>query len=283
MSALPEKTTNAPAGTAAMPATAAALLEVKGLGKRFAATTRGEAPWIVRDLTFSIAEGEFVTMLGPSGAGKSTILNMIAQVEAPTEGRILLRGRTVYGDGSRSLRPGLDRQVGYVTQDDNLLPWRTLEENVLFGLELQGRLDGEARRAAAELMQSVGLAGYERYYPHELSGGMRKRAALIRTLVYDPPIILMDEPFGALDAETRSQLQADLQALWALRRKTILFVTHDIAEAIALGDRVMVLKRAPAQVVAEHAVGLPRPRVVDDILTDPGFVGLHGAIRSQVR
>ncbi len=260
------------------------LLEVQGLGKRFPpTTTRAEAPWIVRDLTFSIAQGEFVTMLGPSGAGKSTILNMIAQVEAPTEGRIVMHGRTVYGEGARALRPGLDRQVGYVTQDDNLLPWRTLEDNVLFGLELQGRLDAQARQAAAELMGSVGLAGYERYYPHELSGGMRKRAALIRTLVYDPPIILMDEPFGALDAETRAQLQADLQALWALRRKTILFVTHDIAEAIALGDRVLVLKRAPAQVIAEHPVGLPRPRVVDDILTDPAFVALHGGIRAQVR
>ena len=267
---------------AAGPATS--LLEVQALGKRFApTTTRGEAPWIVRNLSFSIADGEFVTMLGPSGAGKSTILNMIAQVDAPTEGRILMHGRTVFGDASHSLRPGLDRQVGYVTQDDNLLPWRTLEDNVLFGLELQGRVDAAARRAAAELMASVGLAGYERYYPHELSGGMRKRAALIRTLVYDPPVILMDEPFGALDAETRSQLQADLQALWALRRKTILFVTHDIAEAIALGDRVLVLKRAPAQVIAEHAVSLPRPRVVDDILTDPGFAALHGAIRTQVR
>ena len=260
------------------------LLEVQSLGKRFPATAaRSDPPWIVRNLSFSIGEGEFVTMLGPSGAGKSTILNMLAQVEAPTEGRILLRDRPVFGDGQRQMRPGLDRQVGYVTQDDNLLPWRTLQDNVLFGLELQGRLDAAGRRAAAALMEAVGLAGFEGYYPHELSGGMRKRAALIRTLVYDPPIILMDEPFGAVDAQTRAQLQADLQNLWALERKTILFVTHDIAEAIALGDRVIVLERAPARVSVEHAVDLPRPRVVDDLLTEPPFAKLHGVIRAQVR
>jgi NitT/TauT family transport system ATP-binding protein len=260
-----------------------ALLEVEALGKRFPPTAgRADAPWIVRNLSFHVEEGEFVSMLGPSGAGKSTILNMIAQIERPSEGRIRLRGKSVFEEGQQ-LRPGLDRQIGYVTQDDNLLPWRTLRENVLFGLELQGRLDAAAGAAAADLMQAVGLGGFEGYFPHELSGGMRKRAALIRTLVYDPPIILMDEPFGAVDAETRSQLQADLQRLWSLKRKTILFVTHDIAEAIALGDRVIVLKRAPAEVVDEYRVELPRPRVVDDLLIEPGFVGLHRAIRAQVR
>ena len=261
-----------------------ALLEVQGLGKRFPGTDAQSAPWVVRELSFALREGEFVTLLGPSGAGKSTILNMIAQVDAPSEGRIRLAGETVFDAAAPTpLRPGLDRKIGYVTQDDNLLPWRTLEENVLFGLEIEGRIDGVGRTHAREMMQAVGLAAYAGHYPHQLSGGMRKRAALIRTLVYDPPIILMDEPFGALDAQTRQQLQSDLQSLWALKRKTIVFVTHDIAEAIALGDRVLILERAPARLMAEHAVELPRPRVVDELLIQPDFVRLYDAIRAQVR
>ncbi|MEO8856569.1 MAG: ABC transporter ATP-binding protein, partial [Burkholderiaceae bacterium] len=233
------------------------LLEVHDLGKRFASAQRlGEAPWIIRNLSFGLNEGEFVTLLGPSGAGKSTILNMIGQVEAPSEGRISLRGETVFDMARPSLRPGLGRQIGYVTQDDNLLPWRTLLDNVLFGLELQGPIAASDRDRAREMMEMVGLAGFEHYHPHEMSGGMRKRAALIRTLVYEPPIILMDEPFGALDAETRAQLQSDLQRLWERNHQTILFVTHDIAEAIALGDRVLILKRAPSSLIGEHRVDL---------------------------
>ncbi len=259
-------------------------LEVTALDKRFAAREPGgEAPWVIRNLSFTVEEGEFVTIVGPSGAGKSTILSMIAQVEPASGGRIVLDGQVVFDAARPVLRPGLEGRIGYVTQDDNLLPWRTLLDNVLFPLEVQGRLDAAARARAQELLQAVGLVGYERYYPHELSGGMRKRAALVRTLVYDPPVILMDEPFGALDAETRAQLQADLQRLWAMRRKTILFVTHEIAEAIALGNRVLVLKRAPADVIADHRVDLPRPRVVDDALTQPGFVALYDAIRKVIR
>lgn len=260
------------------------LLEVIGLDKRFTARQgQGEAPWVIRNLSFSVGEGEFVTMVGPSGAGKSTVLSMLAQVEPASGGCIKLRGQVVLDTQSPVLRPGLDCQVGYVTQDDNLLPWRTLLDNVLFPLQMQHRLDNAARTRAQELLEAVGLKGYERYFPHELSGGMRKRAALVRTLVYDPPIILMDEPFGALDAETRAQLQADLQHLWALRRKTILFVTHEIAEAIALGDRILVLKRAPATILADLPVDLPRPRVVDDVLTSPGFTGLYETIRGMIR
>ena len=144
----------------------------------------------------------------------------------------------------RALKPGIERRIGYVTQDDNLLPWRSTLDNVLFSLEVQGKLDDASRARAEKLIQAVGLAGFEKYYPHELSGGMRKRTALIRTLVYDPPIILMDEPFAAVDAQTRTQLQADLLRLWDLGRKTIVFVTHDITEAIALGDRALVLSQA---------------------------------------
>jgi NitT/TauT family transport system ATP-binding protein len=260
------------------------MLEAISIGKQFAARDgQADAPWVVRDLNFHIAEGELVTIVGPSGAGKSTILSMLAQVEPPTEGRFTLRGQVVLDAAHPVLRPGLDCQIGYVTQDDNLLPWRNLRDNILFPLEIQGRLDDAGRQKAQELMKTVGLEGYESYYPHQLSGGMRKRAALIRTLVYDPPIILMDEPFGALDAETRALLQADLQRLCAVKRKTILFVTHEIAEAVALGDRVLVLDRAPAHVAADHVVNLPRPRVIDELLVNPAFVTLYDAIRRQIR
>ena len=170
-----------------------------------------------------------------------------------------------------------------MTQDDNLLPWRTTIDNVLFPLEVQGRLTEETRAQAQMLIGAVGLAGFERYYPHELSGGMRKRAALIRTLLYDPPVILMDEPFGAVDAQTRTQLQADLLTLWNLGRKTIIFVTHDITEAIALGDRALVLTRAPARIAAEHPIPIPRPRNVKDIFALEGFAALYEKIRAQVQ
>ena len=168
-----------------------------------------------------------------------------------------------------------------MTQDDNLLPWRTTIDNVLFPLEVQGALDDAARARAQELIGAVGLTGFERYYPHELSGGMRKRAALIRTLVYDPPMILMDEPFAAVDAQTRTQLQQELLRLWSLKRKTIVFVTHDITEAIALGDRALVLTQRPARVAAEHPIPIPRPRNVKDIFTPPGFAAIYERIRAM--
>src|SRR5690606_10329017 len=183
----------------------------------------------------------------------------------------------------RALKPGLACQIGYVTQEDNLLPWRTTLENVLFPLNVQGRLDAAGRKRAQDLIDAVGLSGFEKHYPHELSGGMRKRASLIRTLVYDPPVILMDEPFGALDAQTRAQLQTDLLRLWNLGRKTIVFVTHDITEAIALGDRTLVLSRAPAKVIGDHRIDIPRPRDIAGILTEPKFIELYQRIRAQVQ
>ena len=148
---------------------------------------------------------------------------------------------------------------------------------------MQGRLNDETRAHAEMLIRAVGLAGFERYYPHELSGGMRKRTSLIRTLVYDPPMILMDEPFAAVDAQTRTQLQADLLTLWELGRKTIIFVTHDITEAIALGDRALVLTQRPAHIAAEHAIPIPRPRRIKDIFTMPGFAGIYERIRADVQ
>jgi NitT/TauT family transport system ATP-binding protein len=261
-----------------------ALLEIRGLGKRFAQRAgREPSPWVIQDLSFSVREGEFLTIVGPSGAGKSTLLNIIAQTDTASAGEIVFDGAIVTTRDPRGLRPGFDRRIGYVTQDDNLLPWRSTLDNVLFALEVQGRLDEATRAQAQTLIGAVGLAGFERYYPHELSGGMRKRTALVRTLVYDPPVILMDEPFAAVDAQTRTQLQADLLNLWSLKRKTIIFVTHDIIEAIALGDRALVLSRQPTRIAAEHMIPIPRPRNVKDIFALPGFAATYEKIRAQVQ
>jgi NitT/TauT family transport system ATP-binding protein len=263
---------------------AATLLEVRKLGKRFAQRQgREPSPWVIQDLSFSVRDGEFLTIVGPSGAGKSTLLNIIAQIDTATAGEIVFNGASVTTRDPRALNPGFDRRIGYVTQDDNLLPWRSTLDNVLFALEVQGRLNAENRARAEMLIRAVGLAGFERYYPHELSGGMRKRTALIRTLVYDPPVILMDEPFAAVDAQTRTQLQADLLKLWDLGRKTIIFVTHDITEAIALGDRALVLSRPPTRIAAEHAIPIPRPRNVKDIFALEGFAQTYEKIRADVQ
>ena len=261
-----------------------AMLEIKALGKRFPARAgRAPPPWIIQDMSFSVADGELLTIIGPSGAGKSTLLNIIAQIDVASAGEIVFDGARIASPEQKALRPGLDRRVGYVTQDDNLLPWRTTIDNVLFPLEVRGAVNDAARARAQELIGAVGLTGFERYYPHELSGGMRKRAALIRTLVYDPPMILMDEPFAAVDAQTRTQLQEDLLRLWNLKRKTIIFVTHDITEAICLGDRALVLSRHPARILAEHPIPIPRPRNVKDLFTLRGFPAIYERLRKDVQ
>ena len=235
-----------------------ALLEIHDLAKRFPArNAHDEPPWVIQGLSFVVHEGEFLTIIGPSGAGKTTLLNMIAQIDSANGGEILFQSERAPVADPKALNPGLSCRIGYVTQEDNLLPWRTT--------------------------RAAGLAGFENHFPHELSGGMRKRAALIRTLVYDPPVILMDEPFGALDAQTRAQLQEDLLKLWNLGRKTIVFVTHDIAEAIALADRTLVLTRAPAHIAGEHAITIPRPRDIRGIMTHPDFAALYQRIRAQVQ
>ncbi|MGE0800329.1 MAG: ABC transporter ATP-binding protein [Lautropia sp.] len=260
-----------------------ASLEVSGLGRHFPVRDDPGSPrWVIRDLSFRVQAGEFVTIIGPSGSGKSTLLNLLSQIDLPSAGEIRIGGVVASSNASTQLNPGLDLRIGYVTQDDNLLPWRSLLDNVLFPLKVQGRLDAAARARARDLMAAVGLTGFERHYPHELSGGMRKRASLIRTLIYDPPIILMDEPFGAVDAQTRLQLQQDLLTLWELKKKTIVFVTHDITEAVGLADRVLVLSTSPASIRAEHAVPLARPRDMRGVIAQPAFAPLFESIRSQV-
>ncbi len=260
------------------------ILEVRGLAKRFPPRSgQASSPWILADLSFCVAEQEFLTIVGPSGAGKSTLLNILAQVDDATEGRILFRGEAIRTANGTQLKPGWNCQIGYVTQDDNLLPWRTMIENVMLPLRLQGRLDVGAKDRVAELLRATNLIGFEGYYPHELSGGMRKRASLIRTLAYDPPIILMDEPFSAVDAQTRAHLQQDLLRLWNLGRKTIIFVTHDISEAIALGDRLLVLSKSPAKVIAEHPISIRRPRDLGNIYKLEGFGDIFECVRRALQ
>lgn len=258
------------------------LLDVCNLGKRFHGNGKDGDRWVVEGMSFALYEGEFVTLIGPSGSGKSTLLNMIAQIDTPSKGEIRFRGEVV-NDASRSRpSPGCDGRIGYVMQDDNLLPWRSLRANVEYPLAVQGRLKAEAKQRVDALIETVGLSGFENFYPHQLSGGMRKRASIIRTLAYDPPVILMDEPFGALDAESRLHIQSDLIRLWQSGEKTILFVTHDINEAIALGDRTITLTKSPACVRGEHVIDIPRPRSLDSIVTAPQFPGLFSRIRAQV-
>lgn len=258
------------------------LLELRGLGLAYGDEGSANRRWVLRDLDLVVREGEFVTLMGSSGAGKSTLLNVIAQTLHPSAGQIVFRGTPV-GGADMAPNPGSNRQIGYVTQDDNLLPWRTVWDNVMFPLTLNGR-PGEADIAhGRRLLEQVGLSAWADRYPHELSGGMRKRASLARTLAYSPPVVLMDEPFGALDAETRAQLQADLLALWAAERKTILFVTHDINEAIALGDRIVVLSGSPGRVVLERSVDIARPRDPELIFKAPGFAAHYDAVRACLR
>lgn len=258
------------------------LLQLRQLGISYGGSGAMERRWILRDLDLSVREGEFVTVMGSSGAGKSTLLNLVAQTLQPSAGQIAFRGKVV-GGADMPPNPGSSRQIGYVTQDDNLLPWRTVWDNVMFPLTLAGKPSASDLARVGRLIEQVGLSQWTKHYPHQLSGGMRKRASLARTLAYNPPVVLMDEPFGALDAETRAQLQSDLLDLWSSERKTILFVTHDINEAIALGDRIVVLSGSPGQVVLERRIDIDRPRDPELIFKAPTFAGHYDAIRSCLR
>ena len=224
-------------------------IELRGVRKTFN-DEGGIVPALDR-VSFSVHSGEFVTLIGPSGSGKSTIFNILTGLVRPDEGEVLMGGQSVIG------QTGL---VGYMPQRDLLLPWRTVLDNVIIGPELRGASPAEARRRARELMPLFGLEGFENAWPATLSGGMRQRAALLRTFLCDRAVILLDEPFGALDALTRRDLQRWLLGVWAQFRQTILFITHDVEEAVFLADRVIVLSARPARVVLELPVTLPRPR-----------------------
>ncbi len=239
------------------------VVEAEGVFKVFVARGAGQRAFLaLRELSLTIEPGRFVSLVGPSGCGKSTLLNLIAGLVRPTEGVLRYKGRAV---------SGINTNVGYITQDDNLLPWRTLQENVELALEFRGAPPGRRRELSARYIQMVGLGGFEHHYPHELSGGMRKRTALIRTLIYDPDVILMDEPFGPLDAQTRVILQDELLKLWDGSGKTVVFVTHDLVEAIALSDEIALFSRAPGTIKRVYRVPLPRPRDVFRVHADPAF------------
>jgi NitT/TauT family transport system ATP-binding protein len=227
------------------------LIELRALHKTF---DRGTGPVeAVRDINLTVEPGSIVSLVGPSGCGKSTLLHMIAGLYEPSSGEVIYAGRPV---------ESVNTAVGYMTQKDTLFPWKTVQDNVALPSQLAGQPRADRRRDAVEILGRVGLDGFEARYPSELSGGMRKRVALARMLLYQPETFLLDEPFGALDAQLKLAMHELLLRLWTEDRQTILLVTHDLVEAITLSDRVIVLTRRPSRIILDQKVGLPRPRDV---------------------
>ena len=230
----------------------------------------GERYTAVKDTTVTVAAGEFVSVVGPTGCGKSTLLNVAAGLLQPSSGRVVVLGEAL---------AGINRHAGYMFQAESLMPWRSALDNVIAGLQFAGLDRTEAERRARNWLDRVGLTGFEARYPHELSGGMRKRVALAQMLILDPQLLLMDEPFSALDVQTRQLMENELLELWSANRKSVLFITHDLEEAIALSDRVIVLSAGPAtRPIGEFTIDLPRPRDVNEIRLTSRFVELHSKI-----
>jgi NitT/TauT family transport system ATP-binding protein len=229
----------------------------------------------VSDTSFEVQQGEFVCVVGPTGCGKSTLLNVAAGLLSPSSGQVKVMGQALQGINARA---------GYMFQSEALMPWRTALDNVKLGLGYRQVPDDQATAMATDWLARVGLAGFEDRYPHQLSGGMRKRVALAQTLVLDPDIILMDEPFSALDIQTRQLMENEVLDLWAAKRKAVLFITHDLDEAIAMSDRVVVLSAGPAtHPIGDFVIDLPRPRDVAEVRSDPRFVQLHSQIWDVLR
>jgi NitT/TauT family transport system ATP-binding protein len=229
----------------------------------------------VADTTLRIRAGEFVSVVGPTGCGKSTLLNIGAGLLDASAGEVKVFGEPLQG---------INRRAGYMFQTEALMPWRSAIDNVMVGLQYRGASDAEARRQAHAWLERVGLAEFGDRYPHQMSGGMRKRAALAQTLALDPDIILMDEPFSALDIQTRQLMENEVLDLWAAKKKAVLFITHDLDEAIAMSDRVVVLSAGPAtHPIGEFDIDLPRPRDVAEVRTQPRFVELHTQIWAVLR
>ena len=236
---------------------------------------QGERYTAVRDTTLSIDAGEFVSVVGPTGCGKSTLLNVAAGLLLPSSGAVRVLGEPL---------AGINAKAGYMFQAESLMPWRSALDNVLAGLEFAGVDRAEAKSRARDWLGRVGLSGFEQRYPHELSGGMRKRVALAQILILDPQLLLMDEPFSALDVQTRQLMENELLDLWSANRKSVLFITHDLEEAIALSDRVIVLSAGPeARPIGEYAIDLQRPRDVNEIRLAPHFVDLHREIWHKLK
>jgi NitT/TauT family transport system ATP-binding protein len=240
-------------------------VSVSGLSIAFGATRALDR------VSLTVNDGEFVSIVGPSGCGKSTMLNVIAGLLAPAEGSTHVAGIDGNGAGSR---------IGYMFQKDTLLPWATALENICLPMDVKGARDWHKARA---LIQLVDLTGFEAHYPRQLSGGMRKRVQLARLLAQDPEVLLMDEPFGALDAQTRLIIQEEFLKIWERQRKTVLFVTHDLQEAIALSDRVVLISARPGRIKATYTVDLPRPRQIEHVLAHPRFMALFQEIWASLK
>ena len=248
-------------------------IRLRAVSKHFA-TPSGQRYTALHDLDLDIASGEFCAVVGPTGCGKSTTLTLVAGLERPSEGEVLIDGEPV---------TGIDPKVGFVFQNDAILPWKSVLANVSAGPRWRGAGKDETRERARDWLRRVGLSGFETHYPHQLSGGMRKRVALAQSLINEPGILLMDEPFSALDVQTRSIMSDELLQLWQLTRPTVVFVTHDLEEAIALADKVVVLTAGPATVKAVYPIDLPRPRTAQEIRFDPRFVELYQQIWEALR
>ena len=249
------------------------VIALRNATKRFPGT--GGAPHTaVRDLTFTVSAGEFVAVVGPTGCGKSTTLALISGLEPPSSGEVDVDGAPVRG---------IPAGVGYMFQADAVLPWRSVVDNVASGPRYRGVPKDQARERAMVWVERVGLSAFAKYYPHQLSGGMRKRVALAQTLVTEPRIMLMDEPFSALDVQTRALMQDELLRLWQGTGAAVVFVTHDLEEAIALADRVIVLTAVPATIKADFPIGLPRPRDVEEVRLTTAFLEIYREIWESLR
>jgi NitT/TauT family transport system ATP-binding protein len=235
------------------------VISVRSLSKTY--DGGGGAINALREITFNVAEGEFVSVVGPSGCGKSTLLKILAGLMPPSEGAALLNGSPIHGPR---------RDIGMVFQSPVLFPWRSVIDNALLPVDVQRLGRGEMIARARALIALVGLSGFEHRYPWELSGGMQQRVALVRALVHDPALLLMDEPFGALDALTREAMNVELQRIWLDRRKTVVFVTHSTSEAVFLADRVLVMTQRPGRIGDVLEIDLPRPRTLD-VMTSEAF------------
>jgi NitT/TauT family transport system ATP-binding protein len=255
------------------PPTEVPAIRITGVTRRFL-TPDGKFNTAMRDFDLTVKRGEFVCVVGPTGCGKSTTLNLVTGLIRPSAGQVQLMGQPV---------AGIDRRVGFVFQADALFPWRNVLDNVAAGPRYRGMPKEQANDKARQWIARVGLGAYEALYPHQLSGGMRKRVALAQTFINEPEILLLDEPFSALDVQTRTVMQDELLSLWSETRASVVFVTHDLEEAVALGDKVVVLTASPATVKKVHQIDLPRPRVMSEIRYEQRFIEIARRIWEDLR
>ena len=262
-----------PSEISAQAASLSPAIQIDGVTRRFL-TPEGKFNTAMHDFSLTVKRGEFVCIVGPTGCGKSTTLNLVTGLIRPSAGQVRVMGEAV---------AGIDPRVGFVFQSDALFPWRSVLDNVAAGPRYRGMPKAQANDKARMWVARVGLGKYESLYPHQLSGGMRKRVALAQTFINEPEILLLDEPFSALDVQTRTVMQDELLSLWSGTGASVIFVTHDLEEAVALGDRVVVLTASPATVKKVHTIDLPRPRVMSEIRYEPQFIEIAKRIWDDLR